>query len=320
MPTYNHEFFIAECLDSILSQADDLEIVVGDDCSTDNTAKVIEQYFKKYPDIIVPIFNKKNLGMIVNFNNILERCRGKYIIMLSGDDMMLPGSISKLVNFMDNNPDHAMCIHDLEVFDSATGRKICYFSDISQPPSKKVESLFKPGVSFIVPGAIIRKDCIPESKFNQNIPTISDWLLLIEIATQGYIGYIPEVLARYRRHIGNTSNKRSYYGEYFIGLGILRSKYPRLIRSISYYEGFVFFGFMVNFFRINELDLAFTYAKESLLRGYKIYLTLPVCLLGVFRLPLIKKYVDQFIKKVFFIVEKIVMKRRVNYKLYQQSE
>lgn len=321
LPTYNHERFLTECLDSIFSQDyKNLRVVCGDDFSEDSTRDIMRKYAKKHSDTFVPIYNKKNLGFVGNFNSILSSCIGKYIIFFSGDDVMLPKKILKLVNFMEANQDHALCYHDLEVFDSATNKAVCKYSDIATPPKNNVESLLKPGTFVIGPSIIIRKSAIPTGGFNPSLKVLADWLFMIESATHGKIGYINEVLARYRRHDNNISNKKSHYPEYFIGMGILRSKYPNLCRSINAYEGFIFTCFMANFIREKKMDLAFVYAKNALFRGYKPHLLLPIWLLSLARFGLIKKVVDVMIIKVFTWLDK---RRKVNltdYKIYQKNK
>ena len=70
--TYNQEKYLPQALDSILNQEHNYsyEIIVGEDCSTDNTRKVLEDYATKYPDIIKPIYNNHNLGLLKNYYNV----------------------------------------------------------------------------------------------------------------------------------------------------------------------------------------------------------------------------------------------------------
>lgn len=109
--TYNQEKYISQTLDSILNQEHDYkyEIVVGEDCSTDNTKKIIEEYVEKYPDIIKPLYNNPNKGLINNYFNVINHCKGKYIMECAGDDYWLPGKVKSQIEFMENNPDVGMC-------------------------------------------------------------------------------------------------------------------------------------------------------------------------------------------------------------------
>lgn len=70
--TYNQEKYIGQCLESLVTQETDFdfEIIVGDDFSTDGTRDVIQEYQKKYPDIIKPVFRDKNVGITENIKEI----------------------------------------------------------------------------------------------------------------------------------------------------------------------------------------------------------------------------------------------------------
>lgn len=86
--TYNHEKFIEEALDSFLMQKTDFpfEIVIDDDCSTDDNAKIIQNYIDKYPNIFNANLRNVNVGMRINGQGNLERATGAYIALCEGDD------------------------------------------------------------------------------------------------------------------------------------------------------------------------------------------------------------------------------------------
>lgn len=118
--TYNQESYISKTLDSILSQNHDYsyEIVIGDDCSTDNTRKIISDYEKKYPEVIKPLYNSENLGIIKNYFNVLLHCSGKYIMECAGDDFWLPEKVNTQILYMENNPEVGMCYGNARIMDS----------------------------------------------------------------------------------------------------------------------------------------------------------------------------------------------------------
>lgn len=123
--TYNQEKYISQTLDSILSQEHnyEYEIVIGDDCSHDNTRTIINNYRKQYPNIIKPIYNTQNLGLIRNYFNVLNNCTGKYIMECAGDDWWLPGKVKTQIDFMDNNEHIGLCYGNAQETDS-TGKII----------------------------------------------------------------------------------------------------------------------------------------------------------------------------------------------------
>ena len=88
MTTYNHEHYIAEAIESVITQRVNfaLEIVIGEDCSTDNTLTICRDYQSRYPEIIRIVTSENNIGMHANYRRTIEACSGKYIAMLDGDD------------------------------------------------------------------------------------------------------------------------------------------------------------------------------------------------------------------------------------------
>lgn len=90
--TYNQEKLISRALNSILQQKEYVyEIVVSDDCSTDKTWEVIQKYCDKYPDIIKPCRNKKNLGIYGNVESTFKKITGQLLFDCSGDDELVNG-------------------------------------------------------------------------------------------------------------------------------------------------------------------------------------------------------------------------------------
>lgn len=126
MTTYNHEKYIRSALDSVLMQKTDFryEIVIGEDCSTDNTKAIVEEYARKYPDIIKPIFHEENVGGRRNAYEVKHRCMGKYIAYLEGDDYWTDeNKLRKQVEFLEANPEYIAVVHRYQVVD-AQGKSI----------------------------------------------------------------------------------------------------------------------------------------------------------------------------------------------------
>lgn len=118
--TYNHEKYIAAAIESFLMQETEFryEILIGDDCSTDNTRKIIEMYCERYPGRIRLISPSRNLGGIRNQIALINRANGKYIAMCDGDDFWTnPFKLQKQVEFLEANPDYVICCHYTRVID-----------------------------------------------------------------------------------------------------------------------------------------------------------------------------------------------------------
>lgn len=121
--TYNHERYIAKAIDSFLCQKTNfgIEVLIHDDCSTDNTAMIVKEYEKKYPDIIKPIYapqNRMGRGINVNMNFQYPRAIGKYIAFCEGDDFWIDkNKLQKQVDFLEKDEKAIGCVHKYIVVD-----------------------------------------------------------------------------------------------------------------------------------------------------------------------------------------------------------
>lgn len=112
--TYNHENYIAEALNGFLMQETtfNYEIIVGEDCSTDNTRAIIEDYITRYPGRIQLVTDDVNVGGIKNQIRTFQPAKGKYIAMCDGDDYWIdPLKLQKQVDFMEAHKDSIICCH-----------------------------------------------------------------------------------------------------------------------------------------------------------------------------------------------------------------
>ncbi|MBR0449212.1 MAG: glycosyltransferase family 2 protein, partial [Clostridia bacterium] len=100
MPIYNAEKYLADTLNSIFSQDyKDIEIVLVDDCSKDNSANIIMEYQKEHPQIVYYL-QEKNMGAGAARNKALELAKGQYVAFLDSDDIWLPDKISRQIELM----------------------------------------------------------------------------------------------------------------------------------------------------------------------------------------------------------------------------
>ena len=116
--TYNQERYIAQTLEGALRQQTDfeVEIVVGEDCSTDGTRRIVLDYQRRYPDRIHVITSDRNVGAFANSQRVLEACRGRYLAICDGDDHWTnPHKVQTQVDFLEAHPEYSLCCHDVEV-------------------------------------------------------------------------------------------------------------------------------------------------------------------------------------------------------------
>lgn len=110
--TYNQEKYIAHAIDSVLEQepcGQDVVVYIGEDCSTDRTRSICEEYACKYPSKVVVLSNESNLGLVGNTLSVMERMKEDecdYIAMLDGDDYWSdPKKLQKQMSVFDRYPD-----------------------------------------------------------------------------------------------------------------------------------------------------------------------------------------------------------------------
>jgi glycosyltransferase involved in cell wall biosynthesis len=112
--TYNHEPFIAKTIEGVLMQQVKfpIELIIAEDCSTDGTRAICQQYAEEYPDLIRLITSDSNVGAIANERRAMLAARGKYIAFCEGDDYWTdPLKLQKQVDFLESHPDYSVTFH-----------------------------------------------------------------------------------------------------------------------------------------------------------------------------------------------------------------
>ena len=210
--TYNHEKYIRQTLEGFIMQNTEFpyEVLINDDASTDNTADIIREYEKKYPDIIKPTYQNENQfskGTSIFATSTFPRIKGKYVALCEGDDYWTdPLKLQKQVDFLDAHPECSICFHPVKVI----------YVDGSKPddvfPSAKVR--FNKTVlavtdlvqhNFIQTNSVMYRWMLSGKNISEVFPNDIlpiDWYLHLLHAEKGSIGFIDEVMSVYRRHSG----------------------------------------------------------------------------------------------------------------------
>ena len=116
--TYNQVRYIAEAIEGALRQRTSfkVEIIVGDDGSSDGTREVVLAYQRRYPEQVRAILSDQNVGPCENSKRVKADCRGKYFAICDGDDYWTDcHKLEKQVAFLEANREYAMCCHDVEI-------------------------------------------------------------------------------------------------------------------------------------------------------------------------------------------------------------
>lgn len=200
--TYNQEKYIAECLQSLVDQKTDFrfEIVVGEDCSTDNTRAIVDEFAIKYPDIIIKNYHENNIGPVENILSTYRMARGKYIAHIDGDDYVLPRKLQNQVAVLDENLDCTICSHDAVIVDN----KGSVLSKSFKKHYKKINNLMDlySDLPFFAHSSKMFRNDIDKEFWNHLHKNTLDIEIHVMQAKSGYIYHINDMLGVYREGVG----------------------------------------------------------------------------------------------------------------------
>lgn len=211
--TYNHEKYICKALDSILMQKTSfpVEILVGEDCSTDNTRAVLKEYEEQHPGKLTVFYRDHNMNAetIKNARDLKLRCKGKYVIPLEGDDFWIDEmKLQKQVDFLENHPDYIAVAHNCLVVgedSQPTGEEF--------PECKQELYTFKHYATGIMPGQTTTvmtrnyyKENIMDTSFVDLTLMPGDRRLFFSLLANGKIYCMQETMSAYRHIISGGSS------------------------------------------------------------------------------------------------------------------
>ena len=200
--TYNHEKYISQAIDGVLQQKTTfpIELIIGEDCSTDKTREICLSYQKKFPEIVTVLCPERNLGAHENFVVTFNRCQGKYTAICEGDDYWTDSlKLQKQVDFLEANPDFAICFHDVTVIYEDENRPPNLLHNGKLQDTTTFEDLAKE--NFIpTPSCVFRTDLFKRFPDWYYQMSLGDWILHLIVAQHGKIKYIDEPMGVYRIH------------------------------------------------------------------------------------------------------------------------
>ena len=207
-PTYNAEKFIKATLDSMAKQSySNMEIVISDDCSTDSTLDIIQDYLKNSQLNVVLNVNPVNLGITPNCNKALSLCTGKYIAFFAGDDLMYQMKIDAQVELMQSDNDCTISYHAVDVLDGDNQNKKLFTTELSGQSYGSFVDIITRGGFVGVCSVMVRADAIPGGGYSESLPKVSDWLMTIEVALRGKVLKLDGVHGGYLRHSKGASRQ-----------------------------------------------------------------------------------------------------------------
>ncbi|MBK8087417.1 MAG: glycosyltransferase [Chitinophagaceae bacterium] len=209
MIAYNQEDYIERAIDSVLMQKTDfrIELVIGDDSSTDRTRELCEAYQQKYPEILRYEYNTVNIGMQQNVLKTYHRCNGQYVALLEGDDEWTdPYKLAKQVKLLDEQNDVVMCYSNARINDTKNSNAVIYFRENNKP--KQQMNKYEVVHHCVVPTCTVM--------FRNKVVSIPEWFvkakasayfLFYLLSKKGDLYYMDEPLALYNHHYSGMSRK-----------------------------------------------------------------------------------------------------------------
>ena len=216
--TYNHVNFIKDCLDSILMQKTnfDFEIIVGDDLSTDGTREILMKYANLYPNLFkLNLRHKRGIGVPgkENFVSTLKMCKGEYISLCDGDDYWTdPYKLQKQVDFLEGNPEYALCFHPVKILEE-TGKIVNDYLTSIPINFESIAKLAEYG-NYIHTPTVLFRNVLQKIPSEFEYSPVGDYFLYLLISEYGKIGQLTEKMAIYRHNSGlwskQTNVKRNF--------------------------------------------------------------------------------------------------------------
>ncbi|WP_010681352.1 glycosyltransferase [Acetivibrio cellulolyticus] len=207
---YNHEKYLEKALNSIIMQEVnfDYEVLIGEDCSTDNSRTKLKNLELSLPGNFQLFYRENNLGAVANFKDLYSRMRGKYYIVLEGDDYWIyKGKLQEQVDFLENNVDYIAIAHNVKIIDEDGAD-----SNKKYPECKKQEYTLKEYRKGLFPGqtaSILIRNYFLDHSINYIVEGISspeDKIKAFVLSTNGKIRCIQSVWSAYRLVVNSGSS------------------------------------------------------------------------------------------------------------------
>jgi glycosyltransferase involved in cell wall biosynthesis len=209
IPSYNHERYVAEAIESVLNQTvSDLELIIIDDCSSDNSRKIIEQY-SSTDSRVRAFFHEKNMGIARGINEFFDLALGEYASFLGSDDVWFPSKLEQQLAIITENPDSIMWSEGIIIDKngSPTGKTT---TQLLSAPKRKSGNLFQDLLKedFILgQSALFRTADAKAVKLSEAFAYVNDHLFFVELAKNHSFLFTDQPLVKYRLHGENITSK-----------------------------------------------------------------------------------------------------------------
>jgi glycosyltransferase involved in cell wall biosynthesis len=210
MTSYQYERYLAKAIDSVLAQTvTDLELIIVDDGSTDQSPQIIRSYAQK-DCRVKPIFFAVNHGIAYTMNTGINAAKGKFIAFISSDDIWVPQKLEVQLKLLKNDEDLVVWTQGgiIDAQGKATGETFTQIHGMEQ--RQKSGDIFNELLkgNFIFGSSRILKHANLEGiRWNETLKYLSDYQFAVDLAWKYKFYFIPEPLTQYRIHGQNTATR-----------------------------------------------------------------------------------------------------------------
>lgn len=204
--SYNYDKYIKDAIESILNQSySDFELVIIDDCSTDNSVKIIKQF---EDERIKFIQNEENLGLKSSMQKAISYCSGEWIAFLESDDLWLPDTLEKRLACAEKYPQVGIIFNDVLEFGDEDWLLAVKnnFDRVRKILSKKTfpKNIFYDinvhNLILTFSSVMIKRELFENVSFETPIDALLDWWLYIHVAYNTEAYYMKDKLTKWRQH------------------------------------------------------------------------------------------------------------------------
>ena len=243
--TYNQEKYIRQCLQGIIDQRTSFsfEVIIGDDCSTDSTREIINEFQRTHPGTVRLLLQERNTGGTRNYLDVHALARGTYVAHVDGDDLAFPGKLEAQVKALDADPACVVVWHRMQVFNDCGSLSVPNLPGVALWPDGKMQ--LRDALRFGSVGyhsstmyrASARKTKLLEGH-------ALDWFFTVELLCSGHGKYLEGILGGYRF---NPTTGISRVGDGPIRMRRLHAQHLRhYLRLLPTYRRDIFVHCLIN--------------------------------------------------------------------------
>jgi glycosyltransferase involved in cell wall biosynthesis len=227
IPTYNYAQYIGEALRSACEQTfRNIEIIVIDDASTDDTVSLVEAVAADEPRLRL-VRNPRNLGLQANYNRCIEVAEAEYVKILCADDLLAPDCVERMVAVLEAHTEVSLvaCGREFVGADREHRRVDRYASElVIEPGSQTLRRCFFMGNRIGEPTAVMFRRSKAGRGFDEAYKQILDLELWLRIIADDWFAALPEALCQFRQHLGRATFKQ-------MDTGLIAADRVRLFRD-----------------------------------------------------------------------------------------